>query len=66
MGVVIPCDSVEWHDNREAFFKDRERRSRLQALGHPVIEVTSQRLETFGYEVACDILGARSLFRRAG
>jgi len=36
-GVVVECDSYQYHDNREAFDRDRRRSRALQALGFKVL-----------------------------
>jgi very-short-patch-repair endonuclease len=56
--VVVEAESLQWHNNPEAFINDRERRSRLMAAGFPVIEATSQRIEFAGFELATDICSA--------
>jgi very-short-patch-repair endonuclease len=64
-GVVVECDSEKWHNNPVAFKKDRERRSRLLAAGHPVIEATSDRVEFDADNLVRDIRAAIQLVKNA-
>jgi hypothetical protein len=64
-GVVVECDSEEWHTIDNAFHVDRERRSRLLAIGHPVIEVTKQHIEFGAADFVADLRSAVDLLARA-
>jgi very-short-patch-repair endonuclease len=64
-GVVVECDGEKWHNNPESFKKDRERRSRLLAAGHPVIEATSDRVEFDADNLVRDIRAAIQLLKNA-
>lgn len=43
-GLLIECDGREWHGDRQAFERDRERDNELQALGYRVIRFTWAKL----------------------
>ncbi len=54
-GVVLEGDGKKWHTKDESFENDRTRRSRLLALGHPVVEITSKRIESEAADVVRSI-----------
>lgn len=55
-GLVVECDSFQWHGDKEAFAKDKVREREITKLGYPVIRFSGREINKNPFKVSCEII----------
>lgn len=56
-GLVVECDSFQYHGDKDAFAKDKIREREIIKTGYPVIRFSGREINQNPYKVSCEVVG---------
>lgn len=65
-GLVVECDSFQYHGDKNAFAKDKVREREIIKAGYPVIRFSGREINQNPFKVSCEVISfMNSLFHNS-